>query len=604
MLLLFFLLVSLIGCGLIIGGAVLKQLDSCEHFDRTGDQVVISIWIGLLILINVLLGVSLFTPLSPWVVISLTLLLLVGSLLSRVNRRFIRELAQSPSISTIIGLTGLTLGVAAYCSQVIVWYDSGLYHVQVIKWLSEHGLVPGLALIHSRFGFISSWFVLPASFDHGMLQGRLLSLPGALCLLLLLGHFLAAFVSVVRRHGRRQDLFMIAASLLAIPVIMVWGMPNSPSPDFPVIVLAIVSAWAMLAISGQEGKSRGDEALLNVRMVPLILAAGAASIKLSAAPLVVVAACFYLFSDRMRAGRIAVAGSLILLALAPTAAAGIVTSGCLFYPAPFICLDLPWSLGADLAATESRLIRDYARWGGMLPSAEYATSWNWIMPWLRAEKVSAALILLSLSALAMLVRTRARLTLRQHGYIVALGISGTAFMFYGAPNWRFGLGYMVMLPALAIAVQDKLLRPGAGNLRVTAGLQSLGALGVITGVLVALHIHVLPRPSYRLLDQSVTQKVITSEDNPHFNLLLPPRIWSIGYEREEETGRAFSYANVIIADRVENLVYYRPEQSATCWDTLLPCATGKLKEIKMRKPDKLHGGFTRSQPGKVDTDDM
>jgi hypothetical protein len=592
--LLVLLLVLVTGCGLIIGMAVLRGVDSHGTFDRTGDQVIISIWIGVLIQINVLFVASLFAPLSPGVVISLTLPLLAGSLLSKKNKSAIRQLFLSPSRRTVVGVAGLTLGIAAYCSQVIVWYDSGLYHAQVVKWLSEHGLVPGLALLHGRFGFASSWFALPAMFNHGVLQDRIASLPGALCLVLLVGHFLIALARFSNQEGRGQDIFMIAASLLAIPVILVWGMPNSPSPDFPAIVLTIVTAWAMLSISGHPEKSSGPGSIVNAGMVPLILAAGAASIKLSAVPLVVIAGCFYLFFGRVSAGKIVVAGSLIMFALAPLAAAGVITSGCVFYPSSFLCLDLEWSLGAAAAKSMAEIIRDWARWGGLPP--EYASPWNWIMPWLWAEKVCAALIGLSLLALTVLCfRRRTEISRRQHSYIMALGLSGTAFMLYGAPSWRFGLGYLVVLPALAVAAHGNLFSRTAGKLKTLAWSKNFGALGLAAGVLIALHIHAWPRPSYKLLSQSLTDGIVTTDENPHFNLFSPPRLWSIGYETAEETGRTFATANVMITDKVENLVYYRPESSDTCWDSPLPCAPYRLESMRLRKPARgLSGGFAKA----------
>lgn len=418
MLILFLLLTLTGGCGLVIGNALLTRLDPWQCFERIGDRVIIATWLGVLILANSFLIISLFTPLSPRVTVPATLLLLVSSLCSRQSRTALWALAWQKA-GTIVGIMALALGAAAYCSQVIVWYDSGLYHVQVIKWLAEFGLVPGLALIHSRFGFISSWFTLPASFNHGMLQGRVATLPGALCLLLLLAHALGAFVHIAEQRARNQDLFIVAASLLALPVILVYGMPNSPSPDFPVIVLIIVVAWVMLTISSQEENHEQAGRTMQVMMVPLVLAVGAASIKLSALPLVMVSGFYYLFSGRPNIKKVAAAGSLTALPLISVATAGLITSGCAFYPVSFLCVDLPWSLGAAAAETMARIIRDWARWGGMR-APENATSWNWILPWFKAEKVGAALIILSLLAVISLLSSRAQTVptrFRQKGYV-------------------------------------------------------------------------------------------------------------------------------------------------------------------------------------------
>ncbi|OCC28674.1 putative membrane protein [Leptospira interrogans serovar Canicola] len=39
-------------------------------------------------------------------------------------------------------------------------YDSGLYHIQSIKWIQEYSVVPGLANLHGRFGFNPNIFTI------------------------------------------------------------------------------------------------------------------------------------------------------------------------------------------------------------------------------------------------------------------------------------------------------------------------------------------------------------------------------------------------------------------------------------------------------------
>jgi hypothetical protein len=599
MLSLFVLLALICGCGLIIGHALLTRLDPWACFDRKGDRALISIWIGVLVLANFLLIISLFVSLSFPVTIPATLLLLGLSIWPLQSRISLRQLVCTPAAGAFLGIAGLALGIAAYCSQVIVWYDSGLYHLQVIKWLSEFGVVPGLGLIHSRFGFVSSWFTLPALFNQGVLQGRVASLPGALCLLLLLVQGLDAFLRIIRQNGRIPDFFMAAASFLMVPVILIWALPNSPSPDFPVIVLGVVVAWVMLGISSHQGSHDRADRILHVTLAPLILATGAVSIKLSALPLMVVAGFFFIFSGRISLKKIFAAIILVTFSLAPVAAAGIMTTGCAFYPVSFLCVDLPWSLGAAMAESESRIIREWAMGGGMLPP-ENAAFWEWIVPWFQAEKVCTAFIFLTILAIIILVSSRTRTTLWQSRYIMAIGISGSAFMFFGAPTWRFGLGYLVVLPALAVANHANSRTVLREKPKEKQWVGSFGLIGITAAVIIAFHVHVMPRPSYRLLDEALAAKLVASDDNPHFNWLLPPRIWSIAYEADEVTGRIMALENIIVVDNTSNIVYYRPERSDTCWDNPLPCAPTKLEKISLRHQDRgIAGGFEKNYPASM-----
>jgi hypothetical protein len=45
-------------------------------------------------------------------------------------------------------------------------YDEGLYYIQFVRWLQTFGFVEGLANLHHRFGFNSTWQVLAAFFDY------------------------------------------------------------------------------------------------------------------------------------------------------------------------------------------------------------------------------------------------------------------------------------------------------------------------------------------------------------------------------------------------------------------------------------------------------
>lgn len=595
MLLLFLFMVVVGVCGLVVGNALLIMLDPMRHFDRAGDRAIISTWIGLLTLANIFLVISLLGPLSPLVALTATLLLLLLSLSSAQNRMNLRALLYRPPTASLVGVTALSLGTAAYCTQVIVWYDSGLYHLQVIKWLSEFGLVPGLGLVHSRFGFISSWFALPAAFNHGVFEGRVAALPGALCLLLLLVHGLLAFHRIFGRRSRTQDLFMAAASMLVVPVILVWGMPNSPSPDFPVIVLIIVVAWTMSANSG-SGKSHNDFRLWGTAtLIPLVLAVGAVSIKLSALPLAMVAGCFHLFSDRFDFKKVLGAGCLVVLALAPVAAAGVVVSGCAFYPVAFLCADLPWTLGTTMAQADATIIRESARWG-VAPTPAHATSLNWILPWFRNEKVCTALILFSLWATVSLLFRRESRT-RQSKYVIFLGLAGILFMFYGAPTWRFGLGYLIVVPALAATSCTNLYNFLLEKIKGISVLNSFGFIGLISAAFIALHVHIIPRPSYTLLDEAVANNLVTSEEGPHFNLIFPPHIWNLSYDSDTMTGETIALENLIIEEQVGDIVYHRPAESDVCWDAPLPCSPSGLGEIELRLEDEgLRGGFEKITP--------
>lgn len=592
MLALFVLLILVGACAFIIGHGLLTLLDPGRDFDRSGDRAIICTWLGLLILVNLLIAVALVGPLSPPVGL-VALALLLGLSLSRGHLRAgLGSLLRGTAPRTYLGIAALALGVAAYCSQVVVWVDSGLYHVQMAKWLSEFGIVPGMGLIHARFGFVSAWFALPAMFNAGGLEGRTTSFPGALCLLLMLIHVCIALARLAGQRARTGDIFVVAASALALPVILVSGMAVSSSPDLPVIALGIVTGGAMLALPERGGFAERGDFGMQPSLVPLMIGIGAASIKLSALPLAVAGGLFYLFYSGAAVRKVMVAAGLASLVLAPVAAAGAVSSGCAFYPVSFLCADVPWSLGSSAEAMSS-VITTWARWGGRF-APDGATAWNWIFPWLGAEKTAAMLLLFSMLAMIRLVSVRSSMSFAS-SCVMASAIGGIAFMLYAAPTWRFGLPYLVLLPALAFASL------GSGATRFGAWMQgavrvkTFEAWGAIVAMGVAVHGHLVPPPFQRVITEEVAAR-FRGQGNPQFNLWRPPRTWSVILERGP-TGQLQAFENTVVPDRIEELQYFRPQapdRTTLCWDAPLPCATDRLENVRLRDSRRgLAGGFER-----------
>lgn len=176
-------------------------------------------------------------------------------------------------------------------------------------------------------------------------------------------------------------------------------------------------------------------------------------------------------------------------------------------------------------------------------------------------------------------------------------------MLSSAPTWRFGLGYLVVLPALAVADQANSFSAILKKLQGIKGLRNFGFIGIVVGVILALHVHIVQRPSYRLLDEAIDNRLVTlppGEDRPHFNLLLSPRIWNIGYEFNKATGKIEAFQNVIIQEQTADVIYCRPEnteRSNTCWDSPLPCSPDKLENIKLRQPmTGFNLGFEKDIP--------
>ena len=64
----------------------------------------------------------------------------------------------------ILPCSCLVILLASFSAGPLMMDDTESYHIQMIKWIQEYGSVPGLANLHERYGFNSSWFTFASFF--------------------------------------------------------------------------------------------------------------------------------------------------------------------------------------------------------------------------------------------------------------------------------------------------------------------------------------------------------------------------------------------------------------------------------------------------------
>src|SRR5947207_11782782 len=152
-------------------------------------------------------------------------------------------------------------------------------------------------------------------------------------------------------------------------------------------------------------------------MIPLLLAAGAAGVKLSALPLLFIACLFYAAGGGSTVRRLPAAFAAAFLLMLPPLAYGFVTSGCPLFPSGALCFDLPWSVGRAEAARASALVLEWARWDG--PAPAWANGWNWVAHWLiqglTVKSMSALLVCLLVAGVGAALGARTKR--RAPGYV-------------------------------------------------------------------------------------------------------------------------------------------------------------------------------------------
>lgn len=582
----------------IIPGAVLSEWTGAKQFSRWGDRLILSAWLGTLLLASLLLSASLIVPLSPsaGILIALQLVLLV--LLLPFGRRGLKTLLSGFSSLPrwAWGLAVVLLLAIALLAQGSTLSDTGLYHLQLVQWLGRTGSVPGLALLHDRFGFTSTWFALSAPFSTGDRLGTMVGLLGGYATLLTALHTAIAArhllnVSLNDSPARVGDWFILISSAVTLPAAISMRALPSTSPNLPIIFLVVLVAWVLI-------ESRPGLAAAHLL---LLLSAGAVATKLSALPLALVAFVYALvqtWKRPMRLLRLLILPALLVL---PVVLASLVVSGCPLFPSPILCMDrLPWAVGSDHARAIASSVGQFG--------LQQAGGNVWAFLFKRRPHAGFLLVCSFLAGVLLLRALHPTLTRRRSSeplppgwfWVVCIALLGILMIARAGYNLRFGLAYL-LLPAYLSAVYAQRRSPLA-----SLSLFVVGASGAaiwrpspwFTAVLLAVAIAVAAiglklawRRSPRNLLQVSFLLLLTIVSSGHFALKNPVQfawIWPFSsVPRPEQVELSLGQSN--------DVPYGYPIQGQQCWAAPLICTPGPIEGVQMRNPKRsFRGGFVRT----------
>jgi hypothetical protein len=372
------------------------------------------------------------------------------------------ELRESAAVTGVPAILVSAFLLSGVCGYGVTLYDSGLYHLQAIRWATEGAIPFGLANLHERFGVASLWFSVPPGISLPGFPGSGSVLAPALLALALSLTVWNAIRRVVHRVAGFSDT-ILAAGFVPIAWAFVDRSLPSPSPDLAVAFLTI------LALAHLARAFEGPADLLALRRAAF-LGLFAAAVKLSAAPLAATLLAIAAFGAFRPAARPRLArelgmllAPLILLGI-PWAARGVVATGHLLYPLPATRVAAAsWAVPLPLVELDRMRIESWARHPGIpltrsIPFRQWAPSWARRHVRLFAFPptpvgVHGALLLLSALVLAVRgIRLEDRLPLFVP---VAVAAAGLVFWFLTAPDPRFALGllYGVSVPPLVAVLR-------------------------------------------------------------------------------------------------------------------------------------------------------
>jgi hypothetical protein len=393
------------------------------------------------------------------------LALIGGFFLLFINRR---SLLRGIGGSQVLTIIAISLLVALADARGRIRYDTGLYHLQAVKWITSQSTPLGLANLYGRLGFNCAWFPAAAMLEGPMLLGNSTFILNALLMVFFGLALIDSAAALLRQGFNRSDAFLV----LSLYPWAAYGFDtdyvSSLQPDLPVMLL--ICLVGSLVLSEKETAVRIRQAIT--------LSLFAAMIKLSAGPLLVGVLAIWIFrkgqGEKSRFNVFSLF-SIWTLAVAAWLVRGVLLSGFLFYPLALGRIaSLPWTVPVIRMKYEVELIRDWGRYWmrpeHLTPGQPWMRSWAirlWTEPYASPQQIKLSVILLAGGILLILLPSPKKIEKQKWLPLLLISAVGISYWFWTAPDPRFGYGYIYAFVAAVFCIG---LEKKSHRLRLLASL--------------------------------------------------------------------------------------------------------------------------------------
>lgn len=390
-----------------------------------------SIWSGFALLITFLQFASLFLPLKSYLVVSIWLLLFIVSLSSIFK---FKKLKINFSLSFFsfffISLTTIVLGLY-FSTGIVNHYDTYLYNLNAVAWNREFSVIPGLANLHSRLGFNSSFNLFAAFVEFGTKSGYSAFIAnGFLLVTVALQYLHHIFNSKIKLANKLLMLFLLPF----IYLLLVEGNLSSLSTDLAMYSLVLAWLGTLLVYPDLKFLILGQSFLVLI-------------FKLSG---VFTAIFSFIFANDFKKNFYKTIFLSILIAFAFMARNTLV-SGYPLYPSTFLKTNFVWSMPIEKAKNETLDIKAWAR----MPGNDYMSSLDhgfvyWWPAWWQRASLTNEIKILFFSVPVLIFSAFLKKWSKEELLVLAVCLASIFLIFYQAPDLRFGRVFFWILGSLAL----------------------------------------------------------------------------------------------------------------------------------------------------------
>ncbi len=408
---------------------------------------ILSLFMGL---DNVLVQAAFFLP----AVISSVFLYKPGQVITAV-KSFVQSLHPAASLLVCACLL-MVLVMGVY---PITHPDTIAYHFQAIRWVERYPAVPGLANINYLYGFQNSWFILCGLFSFSFTGTNAITFVNTAVLAWLL-IFLANQINIALKKPGKQAQ---ALPWLLLLLFQVWSYTQirltatSASPDFIAVLYILLTVYVYVEYSAVV---KGNE------LIVFFLCIFSVTVKLSVLPILLLAFYVAFPSNGRKTALLLLLFSFVMI---PYTVRNIITSGHIFFPAAFPdFITADWKFSTDKLQRINNYILAFARTRNSItePAILLAQPWAvWIKQWWQQLYLSDKIIIVLQIVSLLVLPFRYKTIIAGNGMkktAIAVVIAGLVFWFLKAPDPRFGMGFLVLLPAFVLTglinKEDKIWR--------------------------------------------------------------------------------------------------------------------------------------------------
>ena len=400
---------------------------------------------GLIILTLISQVAVLIIPINFYFSLSLMLLLVLIAIVRRKTfneflQYILKEISFLPLYVKAL-LVMVWLMILVINAGPVMMDDTESYHIQMIKWIQEYGSVPGIANLHERYGFNSSWFSSIALFNFS--NGTVNLFTGLNGLLSLWCCYY--IISSAFGKEKKNDRIIFSLLLLLMLSLIVWPIirGNAANTNYDFISAFLIFIIFFETFSKRNNFSPGIEwiiwpvYLFTVRIInyPLLL-------------LCLFGIYSLIKENKWRTLFVPVVCSLLLTV--PFFTRNVILSGYLFFPTTYFdYFNFDWKTDPQMMERLVEFIKYYNRVNTTFLDIEQTKAFGaaaWIPAWFRYLYTYDKIILIPgliglLSGFIISIKNKRSIT---PAYFVLM-FTGLCFIiswFLSAPDPRFVYGWL------------------------------------------------------------------------------------------------------------------------------------------------------------------